>query len=206
MKTQNNRRNWILTSILASILGFAESQAFANPDLDRLFHVHYSDHYEERRCGENALGFIEDANRKLGMAKDLYLIMIEDKGWSNFGLVQAEMARRVDRPGQTHDMNWGYHAFVMDQSGDIYDFDYGPKPTVTGIRSYLENMFLNDNECTTPPQRRGGDTCISRDNRLSDYEITIVRGDQVISRDESEKKKFKLGQVWKDWRILLKNQ
>ena len=77
---------------------------------------------------------------------------------------------------------------------------------MTGIRSYLENMFLNDNECAIPPQRRGGDTCVSRDNRLSDYEITIVRGDQVISRDESEKKKFKLGQVWKDWRILLKNQ
>ena len=45
------------------------------------------------------------------------------------------------------------HAIVMDGSGNIYDFDYGSKPSVTGIRNYLESMFLNDNECLLPPPR-----------------------------------------------------
>ena len=38
---------------------------------------------------------------------------------------------------------------------------------------------------------------------MKDYEITVLPGDQIIVRDESEKKIFKLAQVWKDWRVLL---
>ena len=204
MRTTKTAHNLILTASFAIFFAFGGSRAMAGSDLDRLFSDHYHDHYEEGRCGENALSFIEDANRKLGAAKDLYLITIEDKGFSNFGLVQAEMTRWVSRPGQTQDRNWGYHAFVMDGSGNIYDFDYGSKPSVTGIRNYLESMFLNDNECLLPPpRRRGGDSCVDRETRLKDYEIKVLPGDQIIVRDESEKKIFKLAQVWKDWRVLL---
>lgn len=197
----------IRTVIIIATLtpALAGKTAMAAPDLTSLFNDHYHNHYEERRCGDNALGFIEDANRKTGAAKDLYLVMIEDKGFSNFGLVQAEMARWPARPGRTQDMNWGFHAIVMDRSGNVYDFDYGSKPTITGIRNYLENMFLNDNECLLPPPRRAsaGETCVPRETRLRDYQVTVVPGDQVIVRDESEKKSFKLAEVWKDWRVLL---
>lgn len=204
MSTTNSALNPILTASLAFLFSFGGGRAMAGADLDRLFHDYYQNHYEENRCGENAIGFIEGANREIEAAKDLYLITIEDKGFSNFGLVQAEMTRWVSRPGQTQDRNWGYHAFVMDGSGNIYDFDYGSQPTITGIRNYLESMFLNDNECLLPPpQRRGGDSCVNRETRLNDYKVTVLSGDQIIVRDESEKKSFKLAQVWNDWRVLL---
>lgn len=205
MKIQKTLSKMTLTACAMSVVAFTEAGALANSDLERLFEIHYHDHYEERRCGENAMGFIEDANRKLGLAKDLYLVMIEDKGFSNFGMVQAEMARWPARPGRTQDMNWGYHAFVMDKSGNVYDFDYGPRPTITGIRQYLETMFIEDSECKNPRARpSAGDTCIKRETRLDEYQVTVVPGDEVIVRNESNQKKFKLAQVWKDWRVLVK--
>ncbi len=196
-----NLSGWILVAASA-IPGPASAQVAG---LDQLFKDHYQNHYEERRCGENALGFIEDAQEKLGAADSLFLVMIEDKGFSNFGLVQAEMARWPARPGQTQDMNWGFHAFVMDKSGNVYDFDYGPGPTITGMRRYLETMFIDDNECTQPPPtiRNAGSTCVKRETRLDEYQISVVPGVDIIARDESRQKKFKLSQVWKDWRVVL---
>jgi hypothetical protein len=179
------------------------ANAWAN-DLGRLFSEHFYHHYEERRCGDNAQRFIEAIDERFQSAASVYLVVIEDTGFSNFGMVQAEMARWPGREGQTQDMNWGYHAFVMDRSGKVYDFDYNHKPTIQNIRDYLESMFIDDNECNQGQVRRSaGDTCVSRDTRLSEYKITVVPGDRVLDRDESVKRVLKLGDAWKDWRRML---
>lgn len=186
-----------------SVALVSPTNAWAN-DLSRLFSDHFHDHYQERRCGENAQQFIEAVEEQYRAASSVYLVVIEDTGFSNFGLVQAEKARWPGREGQTQDMNWGYHAFVMDRAGKVYDFDYNHKPTIVNIREYLESMFLHDNECNQGQVRRSaGDTCVSRDTRLTEYKVTVVPGDRILDRDESVKRVLKLGEAWSDWRRML---
>lgn len=175
----------------------SKSHAF---DLKDLFKDHFHNQYEPRRCGQNAMAFIKAADRQLDAANSLQMVTIEDTGFSNFGMISAEYARRPGRPGQVEDMNWYFHVFVVDRSGLVYDFDFGGEPTVVPLKNYLQKMFVEDDECNLPAERRpGAGSCITRETRLKEYKLTVIAGEDVIEEREEGKQTLMLQDALTKW-------
>ncbi|MEY4630996.1 MAG: hypothetical protein RIQ81_1116, partial [Pseudomonadota bacterium] len=187
-------------TILSILLGLTPSGSAYAFDLRDLFKDHFHNHYEPRRCGQNAMAFIRAADRQLGAAGSLQLVTIEDTGFSNLGMVSAEHARRSDRPGQVEDMNWYFHAFVVDHNGLVYDFDFGGEPTIVPLDSYLQEMFVEDNECSLPSgQRSAARSCVPREARLNEYKLTVISGRDVVEDRESQKRTLMLREALTKW-------
>ena len=133
---------------LSSLIHAADLEA-----LNRLFLQHYrGSFYQQNRCGTNTETFVRVALREQVNLDGAYLIQLENKGGSNFGLVGALFAREQGRlisanppkgmperePGTA---NWEYHAFIV-ADGYVFDFDFDNNPRVVPFLDYLREMFI----------------------------------------------------------------
>lgn len=152
-------------------------------DINSLFEKSYSDLYQEGRCGENILNFFKRVLREGEDLSALQMVIVENKGLTVFGMVNAEMARSYSS-GRNHvnEKNWYHHVFAINRSGVVYDFDYQIKPTPEKFRSYVENMFLIETECKNPSS---GEFCAGRNNKLKDYEISVYAARDVLAGVET---------------------
>jgi hypothetical protein len=195
---------WLQKIIFGYI--FLTSIAFgdARDRLDILFETHFHEHYEPRHCGRNITRFLKAALKQDRHVDDLNVVTIENKGFSMFGLVNAEKARGWRfSVSSSVEKNWYHHVIALDDSGYVYDFDYTTSPTPIHIEEYLESMFLDEPECQRP---YSGHFCIGRDTKLSDYEFTIMRALDFIQRKNNVvKQSVRMEKILNDWSSLLQH-
>lgn len=166
-------------------------------ELEKLFAQHFHNHYVDGRCGDNILKFA----RAIPDPEGLHIVVIENKGFSVFGMVNAETTRgeRFKKPAVV-ESNWYHHVVLLDGDGRVYDFDYHITPTVMPIEEYIETMFLEEPECQTP---RSGEFCGGRDNKLKEYQLESTPVTKALAREETPPRKATLGEVLKNWKVLL---
>lgn len=188
----------MILSKFVFLLLFINNVSFAqkNPELLRQFKNDFKKHYVENQCGSNILGFLRRAESKGVKVQNAHILEITNKGFSLFGLINAEFARESGRlnpdsdndgfrnlPGET---NW-YHHVVLEMDGEIYDFDFGNNPVVVPVKAYFEKMFLNDKKTS-----EGGERYIGRDEKLKTYEILVRPGLETIhARSENRQSPVK---------------
>ncbi|MSP19682.1 MAG: hypothetical protein EXR74_08940 [Bdellovibrionales bacterium] len=125
--------------------------------------------------------------------KGLNLVSLENKGFTVFGMVNAEKARaQLHGKSTTQEKNWYHHKFAIDNKGMVYDFDYSNSPRPTPFNKYVEDMYLNEDECLTP---RGGEFCAGRKNKLIDYELKIYEPKDVLELNDRPYWTGSLGQA-----------
>lgn len=181
-----------ITKFILFVGVFCLNANAVNPTVKSLFEHHYYKKYEARYCGKNTMGFLQSLYRVWGnKIGGFSVVSVTNKGGSVFGMVNVEKARetRNDRPVEV-EMNWHYHAFVMDTTGLVYDFDFASRPRIVSLKTYLEEMFLNEPECDQP--RRSGRFCVGRTTKLSDYEFVIVNALAALRKDESQKRTLRM--------------
>ena len=178
------------------------TQLFAQGNVAELFEEHFHTKYIPGRCGINALNFIKSAEENFGAANELTIVSMKNTGLSVFGMINAEKTRglRYQKPAVV-EANWYHHAFVVDNNGMVYDFDFGIEPRITHINEYLEEMFLNEPEC----ENKGwsGRFCAGRKYKLSDYEMIAISGADSLKKDEGGMKKMYMKDVVENWQNLL---
>ncbi len=154
------------SALLVLVLAVTQSdRAAAAPALEALFQNRFETHYQERRCGDNILGLVRAA-RDQGIAlEEARILMIENMGYSTFGMINVELARGSGKAGAPGETNW-YHHVILESEGRIYDFDYTNQPTVMGVREYFERMFLDEAKDVQPAFYHVG-----RENKLKDYTV-----------------------------------
>jgi hypothetical protein len=143
--------------------GIFSLNTFANPDyyLEKEFKSIFSAQYTEGRCGDNILGLLSRAETKGIKIESARILEITNKGFSLFGLINAEFARQSNRAPS--EKNW-YHHVVLEQDGYIFDFDFGNMPTIGTVKEYFEKMFLND-------VKKEHGHYVGREEKLKTYEI-----------------------------------
>jgi hypothetical protein len=183
---------FVIILLLISHASFAQK----NPELLRRFKSDFTKHYVENQCGANILGFLGRADEKGQKISNAHILEISNKGFSLFGLINAEFARDSGRlnpnsandgirnlPGET---NW-YHHVVLEMDGEIYDFDFGNSPVVLPVKAYFEKMFLDDKKVS-----EGGERYIGRDEKLKTYEILVRPGLETLrARSENRQSPVK---------------
>ncbi len=175
--------------------------------LTPLFKSHYHEAYVSGRCGDNILKFLRKAEAQGLEIRNLSMVVIENKGISGFGMVNAETARDTIRgTPAASEKNWYHHVIAVDSEGFVYDFDFTETPLVTDLKTYAEMMFLNETECTGGG--RSGEFCIGRNDKLNDYHFQIIPADLAITGEEvdTNKKAVYLKTLLSDWKTLLNTQ
>ncbi len=181
-------------------IAFVSSAAFGVPseaEMAKVFKRHHKERYVPRQCHDNILDFATSLRDREG----LYMVTIENKGFSTFGMVNAEVARdqHMGQP-ETREKNWFHHVILMDRRGLVYDFDYTEKPSIVKMADYLETMYLDEPECKSP---QPGEFCGGRDAKLDGYEIISYKIEDALNGKELPVEKTTLRKVLKDWRVLL---
>jgi len=197
-------------TLLITLISLFSHGVFAqkNPALFNQFKKDFSKNYVENQCGSNILGFLGRAEKSGQKIYNAHILEISNKGFSLFGLINAEFARESGRlnpnsasdgmrnlPGET---NW-YHHVVLELDGEIYDFDFGNQPKVVSVKDYFEKMFLDDKKPS-----EGGDRYIGREEKLKTYEILVRPGLETIrARSENRvspiKETLRLNEYLKDF-------
>jgi hypothetical protein len=152
-------------------------------EVPQYFSSFYHQSYQSRKCGENVLNFFRGLSQSGNDISALTMVTIENKGFSVFGMVNAEKARAA--PGSrknTEERNWYHHIFAIDAVGTVYDFDYLSEPSPRPFSFYVEDMFLNELECTQPIS---GEFCAGRAEKLDSYELSFYRAKEILSGSES---------------------
>lgn len=169
----------------------------------RLFASHYVHQYQPRQCGTNALNFVCALRQRTGDVSDYALVFIKNRGFTTFGMVNAELARttRFGRPA-AGEANWYHHVFVLDRAGRVFDFDFTAQPRVSSVRLYLKKMFLEETECQ---KKISGEFCVGRDKKLQDYEFSAVNAEEML-RNPSLKPGagYTMEAVLRDHRVLFR--
>ena len=179
-----------LNLVLVFLLVFC-SQSFAGlgGPLQVLFESTFMSSYEEGRCGDNITGLIQKAHRQGMDLTRANVLMISNKGFSLFGLINVEYARSSGRlnpdypelsefrnlPGER---NW-YHHVILEMDGFIFDYDFGNMPVVLSVGEYFEQMFLDEE---SRPQDRI--SRIGRAEKLKGYEVEVVKAMDIIKARE----------------------
>lgn len=146
------------------------------------FKQFFHEQYQPRKCGENALNFLKGLERDGQDISPYTMVQIENKGFSVFGMVNAEKARTVIRGERTTDeANWYHHVFVLDSSGRVFDFDYLSEPTIKQFSEYAEDMFLFEKECSTPIS---GKFCAGREEKLDNYVLSFFRAKDALANQD----------------------
>ncbi len=171
-------------------------------NFDNIFEEHYFNHYEPRQCGKNVLNFVKAVKQSQGDVGLLHVVTIANKGLSVFGMVNAEKARgeRFRRPADV-EANWYHHVIVLDDSGFVYDFDFGTIPRVIPMEDYLEDMFLNEPECE---KLTSGEFCAGRARKLKDYEFSSISAIEAITAQANRVKVASMSKVARDWEVLIR--
>jgi len=115
---------------------------------------------------------------------ELFLVKLQNKGAGTFGLVNAERARSfVQGKLIAEEKNWYEHWFVMDASGTVYDFDFSFAPTPMRLSDYIDEMFLEEDECVTPSWT---ELCGRRDDKLNEYWVTVFEAKKWLKGSKDE--------------------
>jgi hypothetical protein len=164
---------------LSLILVFASVSSLAKSNtIDQIFADHFYNEYVSGECGNNILNFLRDLRASGVDVGEFSVLSIKNSGYSVFGMVNAEQARRENANGYAvTELNWYYHVVAVDPSGYVYDFDYLTTPTVRHISDYVEHMFLNEPECR---QSTYGEFCAGRQTKLSEYEIEVMTAREAL--------------------------
>ncbi len=195
--------------ILVNTLFFIAASAWAS-DRERLlplFSDRYHNAYFSGRCGDNIINFLRKANEQGIDTRNISMVLIQNKGFSGFGMVNAEAARdSVRGVPVASEKNWYHHVIAIDSEGFVYDFDYTERPLITDLNTYAEKMFLNEPECIGG--RPSGEFCIGRTDKLNDYTIKIIPSDVAISGedDATELPSVNLKSFLQNWKDLLKGR
>ncbi len=190
----------VLFLCLVLALAIPSGMAHADPISD-LFETHFREQYRPRYCGLNALNFVKAIAKLRGSAEGFHIVHVENKGFSVFGMVNAEHTRgsRFNKPA-VDEANWYHHAFVLDDQGNVYDFDFGIEPRIVPIGQYLEEMFLKE-----ATREQGGSFYVGRQDKLNDYLFEAVPADAALNEEKPPPRKAKMGQVQKNWRLLIED-
>lgn len=191
-------------SLFSLLLGFSlATTTFAAHDVTDLFEEHFEKNYQSRKCGQNIEAFARAIKKTHGDVDGFYVVSIVNKGFSVFGMVNAEKARseRFRKPAED-EVNWYHHVVLLDDGGKVYDFDYGIEPKVMSFDDYIEHMFLDEEECRTGAAT--GEFCVGRDTKLKEYEFESLDAESVLAKDRKRKaKKARMAAVLKNWKVLL---
>lgn len=189
-------------ALLALNLCLGTEVASASSSLESLFVYHFHNVYQARQCGTNILKFVEAIEKQNGAVDNMRIVYIENKGFSYFGLLNAERGRsqRFEKPF-VDEVNWYHHVIAVNEEGWVYDFDYGIEPRIVHISEYLESMFLNENECS---QSTASEPCIGRERKMADYQLEAVSAKEALARGSDLKQvTMTLGEVIENWRKLI---
>lgn len=177
---------------LLSISFSMNAFALKDPALFSQFKSDYQNHYREAQCGPNIMGFVRRAESKGHKLYNANIIEISNTGYSLFGLVNAEFARKAGRvnpnyarDGLSHlpgEKNWQHH-IILEMDGYIYDFDFDNYPNILPVKAYFEKMFLTDKK-----KSEGGDHYVGREEKLKSYEIIIRPALETIRLSDERKK------------------
>ena len=152
--------------------------------VQNVFEKNYFEHYREGYCKANSVEFLNRLKTDGYDLRDFFLVLIENKGISSFGLVNAEQARSGVRGRRlSEEKNWHEHYIILGKDGTVYDFDYTASPTTARFASYVENMFLNETECGDSATL---EICAGRDDKLNDYRLKLYRADRLTNGNGPE--------------------
>lgn len=153
-----------------------------SPEMISQFEKSFARHYEARQCYDNTRRFLKEATQQ--SEHTWYLLSVENKGFTTFGMINAELAR--NGRGSPGESNWYHHVFALDENGFVYDLDFTNHPKVLPLKTYLEEMFLNEAECKTP---KAGEICAGRERKMSDYVFSLQRAEFPLRGADDPKKK-----------------
>lgn len=158
-----------------------------------LFEKLYLDSYIPGKCGINILTFFKRLESEGLEIQGLSLVYLENKGFSVFGMVNAEKARaQINGTLKSEEKNWYHHIFAIDRNGMVYDFDYTESPKPTPFRKYIEDMYLNENECLNP---KAAEFCAGRKDKLADYQLKLFDAKDALEGVERAQWEGSLGQA-----------
>ncbi len=193
-------------TLILSLLTVARGTVVrASEDLYPLFETHFEHRYQAGRCGQNILDFLTAAKREGYDIRQLYMLAIENKGISGFGMVNVEQARDYLRnEWVATERNWYHHVIALDSSGRVYDFDFLTTPSVTSLKDYAERMFLKEDECNG--EGIPGQICVGRREKLKDYNFKIIPAHEALAGTEPEGhyKSISFEELLRDWKTLLR--
>ncbi len=156
-------------TILIVLLFFFTTSVWAQRTLKEEFVDTYVSGYQEGQCGKNILNLIgRGLDQDLDL-KNAKIVEIVNKGFSMFGMVNAEYARSDRRDRMPDERNW-YHHVILEKDGMIYDYDFGMSPSVQPVKAYFEKMFFIEK---TTAQGASPGHYIGREEKLKTYQITI---------------------------------
>jgi hypothetical protein len=169
-------RRFILATVVLSTAFLAMGQDYGI--LEKNFKSTFETHYEARQCGKNIQEFLKRAKMIGFDMQHISVVTIKNKGYSVFGMVNAEWARisAFDRP-VAGEANWYHHVVAVDDRSFVYDFDFDIKPTILPLRQYVEKMFLIEEECETP---RSGEFCAGAETKNKDYKLEWFSGHDIV--------------------------
>lgn len=156
-------------SILFVFLFLFSATAWAQRTLKEEFHDTYVSGYVAGKCGQNILNLIgRGLDQDLDL-KNAKIIEIVNKGFSMFGMVNAEYARGNRRDGNPDELNW-FHHVILEKDGMIYDYDFGTSPSVLPVKAYFEKMFFIEK---TVAQGASPGHYIGREEKMKTYQVTV---------------------------------
>jgi hypothetical protein len=157
---------------LTVLIGGAQpvAQAADLNALAALFASRWHSGYEPGRCGVNSMKLLDAAGEAGIDLRGVSLVMLQDRGFSNFGMVQALFARE-DGPRNTPGLrNWFQHVF-LEADGYVLDFDYGNEPRVEPASAYFPRMYF---------EAQPGETGVSAQKKLRDYWVTLTPAEEYF--------------------------
>lgn len=147
---------------------------FADPKLIQEFKKTFESHYEAGKCGPNIVSLLQRASSQGINISKARILEIENKGFSVFGMLNAEYARESGPHGSAGETNW-FHHVILEKDGLIYDYDFGNSPQIVSTKEYFEKMFLVEKK-----KAEGGDFYVGREEKLKTYEITIKSATETL--------------------------
>ena len=145
------------------------------------FRSTFETHYQPTKCGPNIINFLRRLADKGFEMQRVSLVYITNKGFSVFGMVNAEHARgiRFGEPAVI-ESNWYHHVIAVDDRGYVFDFDFDIEPRIEKFSQYVEEMFLNEAECENPAY---GKFCAGRLEKLKGYKLEWNQSVAIVEED-----------------------
>lgn len=178
----------VIYAFLAILLvnQFSSAQADVKGEVrqDTVFSKAYNSQYSEGQCGQNIKRLLALWYKSKRSLTGVSVVVIENRGGSVFGMVNAERARsyRFDKP-VVDEKNWYHHVIAVDEKGFVYDYDFMTKPYVMKFKSYLYYMFLDEPECKT---KKSGEFCGGAKNKMQGYRFTWISADDYLFKGSEE--------------------